>query len=212
MFGFDEDNLRDRLQQLGPRASLLFAACCAQRLIHIHRIFVIDSREGDPTLLERAMDVVWAQLTCIRASVSTQQLVEQLVTQIPDDDRSRWSQILAFEDDALAAVVFCLRCSQSGDTGEALWAARRLYDTVDLFVANRISNEVGSPPTEIEIIRDPLMQRELSRQHRDLSEIELAGQDISADFSRAFRVRASREQAIEPDGLSEILAKWDRDD
>jgi len=97
-------------------------------------------------------------------------------------------------EDAVASIIYALRTRLSGSSQEALWAARRAYESLDQHVMSRLNKVVVTPDIERRVLADPLIQAELERQQRDLS--DLVESSNQADLARRIvrlRDRAKRD-------------------
>lgn len=90
-----------------------------------------------------------------------QDVAEKLV---PYEDDS-WGDECAFAQYAAAAVVYPIRCRLTGKEQEAAWAARQVYEALDLWVTTRDDVvDVNTPGVDERSTADPLNQAELARQ------------------------------------------------
>ncbi len=91
---------------------------------------------------------------------------------IPQEDLRQWENGQTYAENAATSVVYALRCRQTGKSEEALWAARRAYETLDTFVINTEDIDTNIPGVEARMLSHPLIQAELGRQQRDLDELQ----------------------------------------
>ncbi len=130
---YDEGSMKAALELLPVERQVLFACACAERLLPLYGFFSDATGLGDPPVLRQALDRAWA-VTASTASDEVdreRQAVEGLVPHDDDDDWSVWSP---FAQNAAAAVAYALRTLLSGDSQNAVWAARQLYEAADYLV------------------------------------------------------------------------------
>jgi hypothetical protein len=85
-----------------------------------------------------------------------------------------------YAEHATIAVAYALTSRQTGETQEAIWAARQVYDALDHFIIVRDKIDVNSSSAEGTIMSHPLMQNELQRQDRDLRDLASGKQQFSS--------------------------------
>lgn len=157
-----------------------FAAACAERLAGA-------VPGGVPEVARAALDLLWESLT-ESAGLDTRELAraaDQCEAQVADEDALIDLRAVA-SDDALAAVVFALRARLSGDAQHAIWAARRVWDSIDWYVANCIVPAAS----EEAILTHRLVRSESRRQARDIDALT-----VSRDISLPAVVRELRDTA-----------------
>lgn len=197
MLTFDEQALKRDLDRLSPRSRVAFAACCAQRLAGVYHRFL--GQRGQPQRAvdcDRALEYVWSHILKPFPVEVVEQFLADVVALIPDQDAPDWTALTAYGDDALSALAFCLSCLRSGDTQDAAWAARRVYETLDCFVMNRDNVMPADAATETRILSDSTIQAELERQARDIEDLSRAGDSLAEEAIEKLRRRSAREQAI----------------
>jgi uncharacterized protein YjaG (DUF416 family) len=163
---YDEARLVQDLSRLSPEARAAFAATCAERMLPIYRWFHERTGRGDPAALEGALAHLWADLG---GGESSGLEIERGVAEglVPDEDDS-WVDECAFAQHAAASVAYAIRSRLEGDGQEAGWAARQVYEAIDLWVTTRDNVDVNAVGVEDRIVEDPLIQAELARQKRDI--------------------------------------------
>jgi hypothetical protein len=109
---------------------------------------------------------------------------------IPGENDQPWIEEQAYAEDAASAVAYALRALESGEPQEAAWAARRAYEAVDHHVMSRLGIK-----GESHVLGHPLVQAELSRQQRDLSELREAREPAVEVFVR-LRERARADASL----------------
>lgn len=115
----------------------------------------------------------------------------------PTDDRP-WTIVDALAEDALASLCYSIRVKIAPTAQEAAWSLRRGYEAADQAAIYLLRRD-GREPTEGEILTHPIVQRELSRQRRDL------GLAVNGEFLEIISA-FSREELIQPDEWSVIFA------
>jgi hypothetical protein len=196
MLQFNEQSLKDTIHQMprGPRVA--FAASCAQRLQAVLHSFVSDTASvAQAKVFDQALDYVWLHTLAPHEPDTTRQLYAEVLALIPDEDDIEWTPTIPYVDDALSAVAYCLRCLETGEPQEAVWAARRVYEAIDHFVISRDDLVPSQPSAEAGILADPLIQAELERQARDIAELS-ALPALSEELVNRLRRRSTFEQAI----------------
>jgi uncharacterized protein YjaG (DUF416 family) len=197
MLRFEDQLLKHELEQLPPRSRVAFAASCAQRLASVYHDFVAISDQADRTnLFGDALNYIWTHILITPEKAATGRILADVMALIPDEDAPGWTPLTPFAEDALSAVAYCLRCLQSGDAQEAVWAAQRLFDALDTFLTNRDDIAPSEPESELRILRDPVTQAELERQARDIADLRSAGDSLSQELLDRLRQRSVAEQAL----------------
>jgi hypothetical protein len=111
---------------------------------------------------------------------------------VPEEDDS-WVDECAFAQHAAAAVAYALRCRLSEGAQDAGWAARQVYEALDLWVTTRDNVDLNAPGAEEKVLADPLIQAELRRQARDLQELGTIDEDGVRAGAPRIRQRAESE-------------------
>ncbi|HEV3138670.1 MAG TPA: DUF416 family protein [Pirellulales bacterium] len=197
MLTFNERALKQQLDRL-PRASrVAFAATCAQRLAGVCNRFVGTGGRADrANLFDDALNYVWTYILTTPEEATTGRLLADVMAMIPDQDAPGWTPLTAYGEDALSALAYSLRCLQSGDSQEAAWSARCIYEGLDYFVTLRDNVPPNEPGADVRVLSDPLIQAELERQARDIAELSSAGDSLSRELLDGLRQRSLAEQAI----------------
>jgi uncharacterized protein YjaG (DUF416 family) len=193
MLNFQENLLRDELDQLPAQSRVAFAASCAQRLVGAYHRFAAETRQPNGARLDRAVDYVWAHILGAQEKETTEILLGAVMALIPQGDAPGWTPLTAYAEDAVSSVAYCLRCLLTSDSQEAAWAARRVYEALDAFVISRDNITPGAPGAEESILSDPVIQAELKRQIRDVADLKAVGRSLSAGFLKSLRERSGAE-------------------
>ncbi len=102
--------------------------------------------------------------------------------------------------DAGAAVTYACRCLRSGESQDAAWAARRAYEALDTYLLAQHGHRAGTAIDEVQLLRHPLIQAELTRQRRDVDELAAASAHDRLQVIRRLRDRAHDEARAFFDG------------
>jgi Protein of unknown function (DUF416) len=171
---FDERKLLTELEQLTDRSRAAFAAACAERQFQCYVRYSETSKNGDHHKLARALGCIWEDLGKAQADhTALERQLEVCMSLLPSgepdglDDRE-------FAENAVASVAFAIRARITGVSQEAVWAARRAYESLDHYVTNRLNPIIIEPNVEARILPHPLVQAELERQQVDLSQLHAA--------------------------------------
>src|SRR6185369_15316444 len=130
---------------------------------------------GDRPALARSLERIWNHLLgdeMAAGDLGTE--LSQCMSLLPAGDEEPWSDLQPYADDAASSLAFTLRALSRDDPMEAMWAARRAYDSVDYYVMNRLGVE-----GEDRAVIHPIVQAEFARQRRDLDELHDAGNDTA---------------------------------
>jgi uncharacterized protein YjaG (DUF416 family) len=187
---YDEAALVRDLARVGTNSRVAFAGSSAERLFPAYEGFYKRSGRGDRAGLAAILERVWRHL--LGDEMSTEQVRAELsrcMALIPGEDDEPWMDEQAYADDAASAIAYTLRALEIGEPQEAAWAARRAYEAADHHVTHRLRVE-----GESQVLAHPIIQVELSRQHRDLEEL-LGARQESAELFTHLRERARAEGA-----------------
>lgn len=162
---FDEEDLLAAMEKLGMLKAV-FAATCAERHLSFYDQFHALSSLGDPTPLYEAVNQLWQDFeNDLRPSAQLENLLSRVMLEIPSElDQREWSEQQAYAEDTAAAVAYAIRAMLSGDSQEAVWAARRCYECADQFAINDLARNGVPEPTEDVILSHPRVQLELRLQ------------------------------------------------
>jgi len=188
ILSFDESKLNATLEGYPPKLRAVFAATCAERLMPAYAKFAEVSNRGAPGALQDALRALWQDLLGEK-SLQTDEiaaLVAAVTEQIPDEDEEPWVDEQAVAQDAASAVAYALRCRQSGESNEAAWAGRCVYEALDGFVIQRWNIDTSQGGSNDQVMVHPLVQAELGRQQRDLRALA-AEHDPCSDVIRMLR-------------------------
>src|SRR5215813_12242274 len=186
---YHEARLGEAVQKLHPNLRVAFAVACAERLLSAAASFVQGSQNDDLLKSKDIAGRLWLDLEGGKMSASeVEQAIEVCIAMIEriEGGSSNWQESAV--GDAVAALCYALRCHQTGDTKEAVWAARRPYESLDAYVIDQEGIDTNKPNGEQRVLSHPLIQAEVARQQRDLDDL-LTAQDLYA-VERRLRERA----------------------
>jgi len=196
---YDEEVLVQQLNALPLWGKVAFAVACAYRLMPSYARFFSETGWGNPRLLNDALEYslrhAW---DCPIDEGTIADMIDAVMVVIPDENDVQ-SQYQPFGEDAGAAVAYVLRTMRTGDSNEAAWAARRAYEAVELLATRIHALNDSSPIDEDAILTSRLVQCELSRQQRDISDIAAGCNDPTHTVER-LALRARKENAIQLNG------------
>ncbi len=178
MVAFDEQALKERLEGIGARWRLLFAVSCAERLFPLYKFFSERTRQGAPNRLRSTLDQLWESVRRGRTG-GEQPFLDEYESLIPGDEveQSKRTLLDPLAEDAVAALAYACQCQVTGQTENAVWAARRGYEAVDYVAHGLEGMDYGTPETEKAILKKDYVQAELQQQYRDLDELERAARE-----------------------------------
>jgi uncharacterized protein YjaG (DUF416 family) len=194
MYHFDEQEKLATLSRLPPQARVAFATSCASRLAMGYEISQELLKEGDPKILERALEKLWL-FAVSGTTADWPTIADQLAELIPDADIGS-SFAHAVVDDALAATAYAARTASSGAPQEAAWSARRAYETTDRFAGLSINATEYTDAVEAQILENDVVQQELARQAHDLTELQAVSPANLGGVIETLRHRSSQESTL----------------
>jgi uncharacterized protein YjaG (DUF416 family) len=194
---FDEQELVAKLDRLSRPFRPVFAAASAERLVPAYANFSLRTAGKNPSMLATTLENLWPDIQsgCTNQERATEK-IELCLQLMPQEDPSSWVSEHALAEDAIAAVTYAFRCWQTGQSQEAAWAARRVYEALDHFVIDQEQVNTNMIGAEDRVLSHPLIQAELSRQQRDLKELLASKQENLSTVAKHMRERAKMESAI----------------
>jgi uncharacterized protein YjaG (DUF416 family) len=189
---FDDRRALETLDKLQPHQQLAAGAACCERMLPDYATFMAEACWGNLAQLRTALDAVWE--ACLRGASTEIDLERSLAhceKSAPDaEDFS--SLYVSSAQDAVFSVCALLDFLRDREPERIVSVLRSSTDSVDLIVQEQEEMDPRDPKREQRILEHPLMQQELIRQRRDLSE---AGSLVSGDEDGllAFRQRAATE-------------------
>jgi uncharacterized protein YjaG (DUF416 family) len=196
MIVFDQQLLKDRLRLLGCVRQSLFALTCAERLFPSYDLYQEVTGRGDSNRLRCALDCLWKTVLQSETSTSLDELnkLDEYELLAPGED-TPWNSLNPVAENAVAAVIYAYRCRLENSVENAVWAAVQGYEATD-YVAHTVNQiEFSTPGAAAAILKEELVQNEIARQVRDVTALELSGDDPAelARLSRQLRERAVSE-------------------
>jgi uncharacterized protein YjaG (DUF416 family) len=189
---FDAESLGSRLADLAWPAPAAFAAACAERLFSGYQHYVQATGDGDVETLRASLSRLWDTLTGGAEPPDYDGLAEMCSALLPDL-LTDWSPAGQYAEDAVAAVVYALRCAEAHDPELAVACAQRAYESVDAIMLYELDFDYTRPGDEQAMLAHSLTQAEFQRQERDLA--DLAATANPEAFSAAIRAVRARAEA-----------------
>lgn len=171
------------LKALPPRHRAAFAGACAERLVPNYTAFHLLARYGDPSVLIRALDGLWAALELGgKADQAGIPALRQLVEAVVPPAGEYFVDFTTSAVEAAAATRAALFCLERGDVKDALEAARAAEDSVRLFLQDRAQGRPQQSGGEL----PPLLAEEHRAQRWTLQRL-LATDVVDRALIRALR-------------------------
>jgi uncharacterized protein YjaG (DUF416 family) len=189
---FDEKVVLRELETLPPVRRSVFAVTCAERLRPRYLEYCRKTGKGCPDMLETVLDSVWKSV--LSSNNLTQQEFKELLRlceSLYPEEEEPWIPERDFAEDAVVASMYAIRCKTSGDPQAAAWAAKRVNETVFLFLDDFYNLDSNDEKAFAWVLNHPLAQAELQRQQRDLAELKASAVELEE-----FRIRARLESAL----------------
>lgn len=139
MLNYSEIEIARQIEESPYWGRVAYAAACAQCLHPATEKY--SQVLGDPVFADIASEV----LSDIWRAIERQDRVhldhERVEALVPDDS-SPWSSELAYAQNSIAAVAYVVRFLNSGQTQEAVWAGRQVYDLADFAVESQSASPI----------------------------------------------------------------------
>ncbi len=126
-------------------------------------------------------------------SLEIQENLDACLALLSDADDRDWSRQRSYGEDAVTAVAYALRTRLSGESQDAAWAARLVYEALDNFLHNRPGLYVGGEAAVAKELSHPLIQGEFGRQRRDLD--DLAKLEAQSEWRQSLSALQTRAKA-----------------
>lgn len=192
---FDQAEIESRLSGLSIEKRVIFAASCATRLFPGYLEFSDFTGVGDPERLKNALDCAWKWAGGDREAADFRLIMADIEALLLDEDTIP-SPVTAAAEDAARAVAYVVDTILKGGADPAVFAGSVAYQAVDQRVILLERKGTGQPGSEEQILTHPLVQAELSRQLRDLVELEGPPACDVSSIAHKFKRRAERENAF----------------
>lgn len=166
---FEETETTKLLSRLPKNLRAAFVAACAERLRPFWRRYAAKTLGNGPTNVDVALDALWCTLKDPSKSRSEfEALKDQVLESMPDEDEA-WDVGEPYAEDAAAVVVYGLRALSDESTESAFYAARRMYEVLDNYVAN-LEDDLADRGDKAKALAEcsGIIASELARQTRDL--------------------------------------------
>lgn len=168
MRDYNEGDIVRRLADMHTDRQTAFAASIAQRLLGLYQRFQERTGMGDLAGLTAVLERVWAGIeTGQGAVVDDQRTAESLVP----DDSGEWVFEMGYAQNSAAAVAYAVRAQLTGDSQEAAWAARQIFEVADYAAQRQLEDNGQDEPTEAELAGHPLVQEALGFIEVDLARL-----------------------------------------
>lgn len=160
---FNVSRLNDSLTDLVPWKRVAFMAACCERMLPNYEAFQAEEGWGDASVLRAALAAVWAWIATSADVQDIAALVAGCEEQAPEPGEFA-SLYVSSALDAANSVAAVLEALDDASVERAIEVATLSRDSVDMFVQLAGNVDVNAPDGEDDILRDPLMQRELRHQ------------------------------------------------
>jgi len=182
----DIHKLTSDLRSLPHKKQVAFAASVAERLSPNYEAFSRGSSWGDPRVLRRGLDAVWAFVRGGHLAPDAVKSLQRAITKVTPEPGEFESALASAALDAANAVNESLTCCLRQDPKRVAEIAGFARDTIDMFIQVRDGLQYGRADFETHIQRDPLMLNELRRQADTLAWLR-ANELENSDHLDAFR-------------------------
>jgi len=145
---------------------------------------------GDPDGLRQVLERVWRHLGALETIGGDLAQLELVCERATPDSEAHTSKLTSAALDAAIALTETLRLIADGECGHAAEVGTLATDSVDMWIQLTEASEPSGPGMEQHISQHPLMQREVSRQMEDLTEL-VGTQVVSPAIVDRFRSRSS---------------------
>lgn len=194
-------DVRDEIGRFASNrwAISLGAAACTQRLYpHLEKYFLSNaSRENfrRSFICGDVLGKIWACIGARSASdfLQSEELLELENALISEDEA--FSAGHPYSVDAMESLAISSRYLVSGNIGEALATFEQSYNVVDNFVVRVLRLSTATLEDEKIVVSQPIVQRELQRQLRDLRQACAAVQRQFPQVCVELKRRAENEGA-----------------
>lgn len=172
MFKYDRAKLIGMISKLSNRDQAAFAASCAQPLLPWWEAYCRHAKLLAPQVLGAPRDglaQIW-QYARFEADLDAEKLnvlIAAIDKNTPSDSEPD-SALSPYVEDAASSAIYAIQCALTGDPQLALYCSNRLYSVYDDIIIHRNEDAYTNEVNELEVLADPLIQNELSRQYRDL--------------------------------------------
>lgn len=170
MLSFDEQGLRNALSKEPPQRQLAFALAICGRLIPYYVEYCRLANLSPDPRPQQYLTYLW-RIALGMESAEPRHLLEakesNLLAIMPGED-DPWNERHPQAEDAMAALAYSIRNLMVGNPQDAVFAARRCYESADQFAIHDLNCDFSDPESERKLLMHEVVQRELARQDRDL--------------------------------------------
>lgn len=192
---FDESRMTAAVVSLETHQQLALGAVCCERSLRNYYRFREEAKWGDPEPLTRALNVAWWACRGFRTESNVVQELLVACEKVAPHSEDFDSIYTSAAQDAVFAICSLLDFLLEEDSGRIVNAARYATDTLDLIIQEQEDLDPQDPDLERKILEHPLMQRELLRQKRDLTEASQLRREDTVAYSN-LRARAQAEELL----------------
>jgi hypothetical protein len=161
----------EALQRLESNLRVGFATACAERLFSTDILMesISDQEIAD---LRSVLNRLWRDVEGDKMSDSeVENSIAKCLVTLDALEKAPVRKSAERTEDAVATICYALRCRQSGDSNEAMWASRRVYEALDNYVISQENIDTNQPDGEQQVLSNPAIQAELRRQQLDLADL-----------------------------------------
>lgn len=167
---FDPDSIRRKAAHLSSWQRVGFMAACCERMLPNYETFHLQTGFGNPDVLRRGLDAVWAWMESDAPLEDAAELISQVDLQAPNTEKFK-SAYTSAALDAANSIAITLEAVNGVSEDGLMEVASLARDTVDLFVQQHDDLDPSDPDLENRIMSSPLMQAELTAQRQTLEEL-----------------------------------------
>lgn len=175
---YDPTAVRKKLVRLTIWKQVAFALLCCERMYPNYLMFVQDSGWGDPSVLRKAIDIVWLVLGEEHSTQDVQELVRACEEAAPDTEDFASDYTSAALDAALSTASL-VEILERFDVQKVMEISQQAFDTVYMYVDCSIATDGDDEA----ILTAPLVRTELTMQQDSLAYLKT----VATDRRTAFR-------------------------
>jgi hypothetical protein len=191
---YDEGSIISQLKRLNHFTRSVFSLSCAVRAYPPYQRFISSEGIDREDHVGEALQDAWKYLQNIDGN--TEQLKAHVNRLDSEIEKNSVDGDDALADEALYSSVFALSAIINDSVQDAAMAARHGYDAVDSGVSSPLELSVLTAENLKEILANPVVQRELDRQIRDLTELLTSIGESRQTVIERFKSRAESEPAL----------------
>lgn len=176
MLTFNHNEMAKELDSLPPNVRPLFAGLVSERFFSQVETFFRERDLAMLSSLRASLEEIWQYGVKGWSDKDVRsQLLEKCMAAIQCAADAE-TEAGFFAENAAAAIAYGLRSIDAGDPKEAAWAGQAAYDNVDRFVLIKEQN-MNANWSEVEILENPVIQREFRRQLKDIESLRRLSKD-----------------------------------